>query len=117
MADRGKTLRVRMAPGKTMPVPPGVVIDSPLTVLTPEDVVEVHDNRFTHRRIESGDWVLDEGVSDAGDTQPLLRRGGEVAPVTVPPLFDSSDVEAEAAAQPAEPEHKTGFFGRFKDKE
>lgn len=66
--DKPPTVRVRMAPGKTMPAPPGIVIDSAVQILTPETVVEVlRDDRMTRRRIAMGDWLEVGGGPDDAD--------------------------------------------------
>lgn len=58
MRDR-KTVRVRMAPGLTMPLPPSIVVDSNLTVLTDATEVDVvADVAMVRRRIAAGDFVV-----------------------------------------------------------
>lgn len=53
-----KTIRVRMAPGLTMPLPSGVGIDTTVEVMTSETEVEVlRDSRFIRRRLACGDLV------------------------------------------------------------
>lgn len=72
--QKPKTIRVRMAPGLTMPLPSGVGVDTTVTVMTPETPVDVLlDSRFVRRRLEMGDFVVVE------DAVP------EAVPVAAPP--------------------------------
>lgn len=51
------TVRVRAGDGLLIPLPSDLAIDTTLTVLTPENAVEVLYNRFTRRRLACGDFV------------------------------------------------------------
>lgn len=65
--QKPKTIRVRMAPGLSMPLPSGIGVDTTVTVMTPETPVDVLlDSRFVRRRLEMGDFVLvDDAVPEA----------------------------------------------------
>jgi hypothetical protein len=54
---RRQTIRVRAGNGLQIPLHPSIVIDSGLTVLTPETSVEVVINRFVRNRLRNGDFV------------------------------------------------------------
>lgn len=59
MSDqKRKTVRVRAAEGRILPMPPGVLHDSTATVLSGDLEVEVYaDQSFLLRRLRAGDLV------------------------------------------------------------
>ncbi len=63
-----KTIRVRAGVGKLIPLIPAIRVDSDIAVLTPENVVTVLQNRFTRRRLRTGDFV------EVKDTPPPAKE-------------------------------------------
>ena len=71
---REKTIRIRAKHGLTIPLPSSVVVDSPTTLLTHDNVIEVVLDRYTRRRLAAGDFVrvkdTEERVKQAWDAMP-----------------------------------------------
>ncbi len=106
-----KKIRVRMAPGRTMPLPPGVGIDTNVQVLTPETTVEVlMSTPWVRRRLAAGDLV-EAGAAESAPAGDLHTSAVRPLP-GLPP-------EAEAVPEPTTENdtgrHRRGLFSRKKE--
>lgn len=92
-----KTIRVRAADGQQFPLIGGIAIDAGTHVLTPETTVEVYLNRYTRRRLLSGDWIKVDDDKPAGPETIELGKGEAIdlsaAEAQFDALPDGADVE------------------------
>lgn len=93
-----KTIRVRAADGQRFPLIGGIAIDAGTHELTPETTVEVYWNRYTRRRLASGDWIKVDDDKPADHVLPTIELEGEAIDLSAAeahfdPLPDGADVE------------------------
>lgn len=77
-----KTIRVRAGNGLKMPLLPGLAVDTNLTEITDQDVVDVlSDNSFIRRCLRNGDLVAvveaSQPTSDATEAPTPKKKGKE----------------------------------------
>ena len=81
MSKKLTTILVRAGKGLSMPLIPGLAVDTNLTVITDQDEVQVlADHSFVRRCLRNGDLVLVEAsppTSDATETPSAKKKGKE----------------------------------------